>query len=239
MPGQVRSVVHISAIILLLVTAAVTGAWQRMSIAAAPELPQCPPVPPVVIDPGHGGMDGGTNVPGMLEKEIVLDIALRTRTYLERNNVPVLLTRSDDSYLGGKFGPGSLRRDLNYRIRVANHCQAVFMLSLHVNSAGRGSPERGMMLFYQPGRPGRDAAYAFDDILRRWPLHERRERPIPRSDLAVLKTKAPAVLVELGFITNDADRQKLADSAYREQVAQALAAACGAIYHKWVKNGLS
>lgn len=224
-------------LVFLATFAAAGGAWRSFSVSATPSLPECPDSPPIVLDPGHGGMDGGANVPGLLEKEIVLDIALRTKPYLERNKIPVVLTRSDDSYLGGRFGPGSLRRDLNYRIRVANHCRAALMLSLHVNSAGRGSPERGMMLFYQPGRPGRDAAYILDDVMRRWPLHQRQEKPIPRTDFAVLKTRAPAVLVELGFITNDADRALLADAAYREKAAQALAAACGAIYHKWLKNG--
>lgn len=197
-------------------------------------MPDCPAGRPIVIDPGHGGIDGGANLPGVLEKEIVLDIALRTQKYLERNKVPVVLTRATDTDLGGSHDLGRLRRDLNYRIRVANHCQAAFLLSLHVNSA-RNATEQGMMFFYQPSRLGRDAAYLFDDILRRWPLHERRERPWPRPNFAVLKTRAPALLVELGFLTNELDRQRLTDSAYREQVAQALASGCSAIYHQWVK----
>ena len=201
---------------------------------SARAMPECPQTVPIVIDPGHDGIDGGTNVPGMLEKEIVLDIALRTRALLERQGIPVVMTRAEDVDLGGDNDMGRLRRDLNYRIRVANHCRAGFMLSLHVNST-RDSRSRGMTVFYQPSRAGRDAAYLFDDVLRRWPLHERRERPIPRKDFAVLKTKAPAVLVELGFMTNVQDRLLLADPLYRENVAKALASACGAIYHQWLK----
>lgn len=222
-------------ITVLTVTAAAGGAL-RGRVSDARAMPECPDRPAIVIDPGHGGIDGGANVPGLTEKEIVLDVALRTRTYLDRYKVPVLLTRSDDSYLGGEFGPGSLRRDLNYRIRVANHCKAAFMLSLHVNSA-RTTAERGMIVFYQPSRIGRDAAHLFDDILRRWPVHSRREAPIPRRDFAVLKTRAPAILVEIGFITNPEDRALLADAAYREKVAQALSSGCAAIYQQWLKQG--
>jgi N-acetylmuramoyl-L-alanine amidase len=216
------------------VAAATAGLQSIQSRAVA--MPECPDGPVIVIDPGHGGIDGGTNVPGLLEKEITLDVALRTKAYLDRFKVPVVLTRSDDSYLGGEFGPGSLRRDLNFRIRVANHCQAGMMLSLHVNHT-RDSNSRGMLVLYQPTRAGRDAAFLFDDILRRWPLHQRRERPIPRRDLAVLKTKAPAILVEMGFISNEADRQLLADPAYREKIAQAMASGCAAIYQQWLKHG--
>jgi N-acetylmuramoyl-L-alanine amidase len=199
-------------------------------------MPECPGGHPVVIDPGHGGIDGGTNVPGMLEKDVVLDVALRTKQYLDKYQVPALLTRSDDVQLGGAIDRGRLRRDLNYRIAAANHCQASLMLSLHVNST-RNTAERGVMVFYQPSRASRDAAYLFDESLRRWPVHERRERPIPRTNLAVLKTKAPSLLIELGFITNSADRQLLSDPAYREKLAQALSSSTAAIYHKWLKQG--
>lgn len=207
--------------------------WQD---AAGQALPACPAGRPILLDPGHGGIDGGANVPGMLEKEIVLDIALRTARYLEHYKVPVLLTRTADVDLGGAHDSGRLRRDLIYRIRVANHCRAALMLSLHVNSA-RAASERGMMLFYQASRPSRDAAGLLADVLRRWPVHSRAEPPYAR-DFAVLRwSKAPAVLVELGFITNAQDRLLLADSAYREEVARALASACVAIYHQWMKQG--
>lgn len=213
-----------------------TFAWSIGDHRTARAMPVCPEGAPVVIDPGHGGVDGGTNVPGLLEKDVVLDVALRTRKYLEQRNIPVLLTRDSDTGLGGTFDGGHLRRDLNYRVRAANHCRAAFMLSLHVNHT-QSTTSRGMIVFYQPTRAGRDAAHVFDDILRRWPLHERKERPIPRKDFAVLKTKAPAVLVELGFISNEADRRLLADPAYREKLAQALSSGCATIYHQWIKNG--
>lgn len=213
------------------------GAWSLSGTGNAEPPIACPERPAILLDPGHGGIDGGTNRDGVLEKEIVLDIALRMEKYLTNNQIPVMFTRTTDADLGGRNDGGRLRRDLNHRIRMANQCRAVFLLSIHVNSASTES-ERGMMLFYQPTPWGRDAGYLFDDILRRWPLHERRERPHPRNDFAVLRwTKAPAVLVELGFITNQNDRQKLMNAEYREQIAQALAAGCGAIYHQWVKQG--
>lgn len=206
--------------------------YQQTALA----MPDCPDGRPIVIDPGHGGIDGGTNVPGLLEKDIVLDVALRTKQALDKYQVPVVLTRSEDVDLGGEYDSGRLRRDLNYRIQAANHCQASLMLSLHVNSTGN-SAERGVMVFYQTSRASRDAAYLYEDVLRRWPVHERQERPIPRTNLAVLKTKAPAVLIELGFITNSADRELLRDPAYREKLAQALSSSTAAIYHKWLKQG--
>jgi N-acetylmuramoyl-L-alanine amidase len=240
LPGEavaVRRRMAWAAVVLIIVGLAGFGLRSAVGRTTGEPPIICPDTPPILLDPGHGGIDGGANRDGMLEKEIVLDIALRTARYLERNKIPVMLTRTEDVDLGGHYDGGRLRRDLNHRIRVANQCQAVFLLSIHVNSA-RNENERGMMVFYQPSPWGRDAAFLFDDILRRWPLHERREPPHPRGDFAVLHwTKAPAVLVELGFITHPEDRQSLADSGYREGVAQALAAGCGAIYHQWVDHG--
>ncbi|MFZ5815490.1 MAG: N-acetylmuramoyl-L-alanine amidase family protein [Bacillota bacterium] len=226
------------AVAAVLVAGGLGTGWQRVSGRESGEPPIiCPERPPVLLDPGHGGIDGGATREGMLEKEIVLDIAQRTARYLERNRIPVMLTRNADLDLGGRNDGGRLRRDLNHRIRIGNRCRAVFVLSIHVNSASNPA-ERGMMLFYQPSPWARDAAFLFHDILLRSALHQRRERPHPRGDFALLRwSKAPAILVEVGFVTHPADRERLADPAYREQVAQALAAGCAAIYHQWVKAG--
>jgi N-acetylmuramoyl-L-alanine amidase len=230
-PGRGRWAVVLALAGLVLIVGFFAGDRARMVRA----MPECPPERPIVIDPGHGGLDGGTNVPTLLEKDVVLDVALRTRTFLEQAQIPVLLTRSTDVDLGGKHDGGRLRRDLNYRIRLANHCRAALMLSLHVNSTGNQA-ERGMIIFYQGSRLSRDAAYFFDQTLRSGQLHNRQESPYPRTDFAVLRgTKAPAILVEMGFITNAADRELLSDSVYREIVAQSLSAACSEIYQKWLK----
>lgn len=236
---MVRDRRRLAWLMMVILTGGLLGyGWRFASGGEATEPTiECSSVGAILLDPGHGGIDGGANRGEMLEKEIVLDIALRTERYLRANKIPTLLTRTTDVDLGGRYDGGRLRRDLNHRIRLANRCQAAFVLSIHVNSAANPS-EQGMMLFYQPSPWGRDAAFLFDDILRRWPLHQRRERPHPRGDFAILRwSKAPAVLVELGFISHSEDRQRLADPAYREQVAQALAAGCGAIWKQWVKQG--
>jgi len=225
-------------IALLVVTAVVFGGTVLLKSWNSPvgATPQCPQGRPIVLDPGHGGIDGGTNVLGLKEKDLVLDVALRTARLLEARRVPVVLTRSADVDLGGPHDSGRLSRDLTQRVRIANLCQASFMLSLHINSASTPA-ERGVILFYQPSGPSRDAAYFIDDALRRSLGHGRLEMPHPRGTWAVLRrTKAPAVLVELGFITSAADRAQLNDAAYREQIAQILANSCAVLYQIWVQQ---
>jgi N-acetylmuramoyl-L-alanine amidase len=80
----------------------------------------------IVLDPGHGGHDtGAIGAGGLMEKDVVLDLALRLRKLLiERLGVRVLLTRDDDAFVS-----------LPDRTALANHAKADFMVSLHVNAA--------------------------------------------------------------------------------------------------------
>lgn len=188
--------------------------------------------PPIMLDPGHGGIDGGANREGLLEKEITLDVALRTRRHLQGLGVPVQMTREQDQDLGGPAGGGRHRRDLAERVRRTRECGAAVLVSLHVNSA-RNPAERGMLFFYQRGdSEGERLARAVAAALAS--LHGRKEPPIPRENLYLLRNcQIPAVLVEMGFLTNPADRALLADPAYRERVALALALALKGYYAEW------
>lgn len=189
----------------------------------------CPPGSPVIIDPGHGGLDGGAAAGGAVEKELVLDISLRLRDELQKRGVPVVLTRSTD------VGFGPTRTDLKYRASVANQCKASLFLSIHINSVPN-TKQRGMVVFYGAGRPSRDAAILFDRMMREAGLHRRQEPPRLNDSFVVINsTAAPALLLELGFLTNPEDRANLQTVAYRQQVAKVLAEAAAKIYHSWVE----
>lgn len=210
------------------------GPWPPgLPLPVRPAVTDGAPLPPpsarttvVMIDPGHGGVDGGAGAAGMLEKEITLDVALRLRQHLTALGVAAHLTRSDDTDLGGGADAprGRHRRDLQERARRARESGATLLVSLHVNSA-RTPSEEGMLFFYQHDRPdGRALAQLLYRALL--PLQPRREPPIGRRNLYVLRESGiPAVLIELGFITNVADRARLADPGYRDRVALAIALA--------------
>ncbi|MCG0239174.1 MAG: N-acetylmuramoyl-L-alanine amidase [Firmicutes bacterium] len=190
--------------------------------------------PPVMLDPGHGGIDGGASREGMLEKAITLDVALRTRRHLEAFGVPVRLTREEDVDLGGPPGSGRHGRDLAERVRRTREAGAALVVSLHVNST-RDPEEAGMMFFYLRGSAeGERLARSLAGALAS--LHRRREEPVPRENLYVLsRAGVPAVLIELGFLTNPGDRERLGDPHYREQVALRLALALQAYYRQLQK----
>lgn len=195
----------------------------------------CPEGHPIVIDPGHGGIDGGTGAAGMLEKDVVLDISLRAQRYLNQFEVPVVLTRTTDVDLGGRYDGGRLKRDLTYRARLANQCQASLLVSLHINSS-RSASESGMLIFYQRGSTAsRDAGVLFDRVFKSRGLHSRNEPAYANNTFFVLRaSRGPSVLLEMGFVTHQEDRAKLADEAYREKLGQSIAHVCLALYRQWV-----
>ena len=107
--------------------------------------------PVVVVDPGHGGVDGGTSdQEGTLEKDINLAIALRLRDHLRAGGVKVVMTRTTDTDLS-PFRPGKSgrhRRDLAARIEKARNTRAVCLISIHCDWAG--DKDGGAVVFYNP-----------------------------------------------------------------------------------------
>ncbi len=194
----------------------------------------------VVIDPGHGGDDPGmVGVSGTLEKDVNLDIAKALRDALRRRDFQVVLTRDDDRLLG-----------LDARAELANRAGGDLFLSLHANGWFNGRASGVETFFLDPAAPAREHDEAGDsgDFV---PWHRVQEAHLGRSsDLAELVQEAlgdrqgvrdrgvrraglrvlrgvdmPAVLVEMGFLSNATDERRLLDRDYQKELAEALAEA--------------
>ena len=179
----------------------------------------------VVIDPGHGGPDpGAIGRSGLREKELVLEIAFHLRRLLGRAGVYVTMTRETDRDFGGEE-PGSFlarkRRDLVYRVDLANRYRADVYLSIHANSIP--NPQwSGAQVFYNPARPfARDLAASLQSAFAaHLGPNFRLTKP---GDYRVLNdTTMPAAMVEVGFLSNPAEEALLATPDYRLKVAEAI-----------------
>ncbi len=190
----------------------------------------------VVIDAGHGGKDVGAlgkddegNVlldgngdPLIQEKDLNLYIAQKIRDYLVADGIKVVMTRDDDTF------EGTNTENLLARANLANNINASLFLSVHNNSSV--SPKaNGTEVCYTPNSSGaygitsmEFAKKILDPLVRATGLTNRGLSSRP--NLAVLKyTKMPAVLIECGFITNEADRQVLTDTNKLDNIAQSVA----------------
>lgn len=168
----------------------------------------------IVIDPGHGGNDPGAISPNLKlkEKDIVLDVSLKLKKLLEKEGFKVYMTRDDDNYIG-----------LYDRTDIANELGADVFVSIHANANDNRDVE-GIQVLYYPDDPTRDnktfANVMMDALVKG--LDAQDKGIIPRPNLVVPReTKMPAVLLELGFLTNSKEEQLLNMSEYRDKAAEA------------------
>ena len=164
----------------------------------------------VVIDPGHGGNDKGSNWYGVYEKKLSLDLSKRVQRILKSKGIPAVLTRSSDTYVS-----------LDNRAAIANRKSHSIFVSLHFNGHSNTS-YTGIESFYFPGSSkGRQLAGKIQHELGNRILT--RSRGIKASRLKVLRlTKGPAVLIECGFLSNPWERKRCNSAWLREIIAEEI-----------------
>jgi N-acetylmuramoyl-L-alanine amidase len=180
--------------------------------------------PVVVVDPGHGGVDGGTSdQEGTLEKDINLAIALRLRDHLRAGGVKVVMTRTTDTDLS-PFRPGKSgrhRRDLAARIEKARNTRAVCLISIHCDWAG-DKKRRGAVVFYNPrNNTGKELACAIQEELNR--IQAVPQKAAPGNFFILNQSGLTAVLVEAGFLSHPEEARLLGTPVYQDRLARAIA----------------
>ena len=167
-------------------------------------------MPTVILDPGHGGMDPGAVYQGRQEKDDNLRRALAVCELLAVQGVDVLYTRTDDVY------------DSPYRkAMIANESGADYLISFHRNASPNAGSASGIETLVYADR-GVAAQMARDINRELAALGFRDIGVIERPGLAILRrSRMPAVLIETGFIDNEADNLKFDDEF--EEIAEAIA----------------
>jgi len=166
---------------------------------------------PVVIDAGHGGRDPGAGHNGCTEKEIVLYVAMQTAEMLRASGVEVHLTRSSDEFI-----------ELNDRAALADRVNAKLFVSIHCDAAANRSA-RGFTIYTPKTRVGQTQALA-SAIEKTMSATGQPSRGVRAAGYRVLlRTSCPAVLLELGFLTNSYDAKLLSRSSHQRTLARATA----------------
>ncbi len=165
----------------------------------------------VLIDPGHGGTDPGAVKDGVYEKDMNLDIALRLSQLLDASGARLVMTRDDDSSV-----------QLSDRSQMANEAMPDAIISIHCNSTTWDIFPSGTETYYSSTPPYSQelAALVHTCVVRELQLMDRKVR---RGDYHMVReTRAPAVLVEVAFMSNGVDLQKLRDPAFRQKAAAGM-----------------
>ncbi|QEK13430.1 N-acetylmuramoyl-L-alanine amidase [Crassaminicella thermophila] len=186
----------------------------------------------IVIDPGHGGIDGGTSDRfGLLEKHINLDVALKLRNRLRNKNFRVIMTRNKDVSLENKshINDSRYKKDLDARKKIINNSGAAIFVSIHVNADPNSTKTRGVEIFYYPTSVesenlAREISTSINYIVYKNFLNENHiKAKVIGEDYYVLReTKIPGVLIEMGYITNTVDKKLLKSEKYKNKMAIAI-----------------
>jgi N-acetylmuramoyl-L-alanine amidase len=179
----------------------------------------------ILIDPGHGGPDGGAGDEDALEKEIALSVSLKLREYLQEQGALVLMTREEDKDLAGDDVKGYSRRkveDLKKRLEVINKSDIDFFISIHLNSipSARWS---GAQTFYYPQFKENERAAKFIQDELKYNLENTKREAKPINHVYILKkAEKPGVLVEIGFLSNPAEKENLKKDSYQNKITASI-----------------
>lgn len=174
----------------------------------------------IVLDPGHGGHDVGTqsiSKPRYQEKSLNLVTANFVKHYLQQLGYRILLTRHDDTFVS-----------LEKRAEIANEQKPTLFVSIHYNSAPSAEAQGVEVFFYQSkenkSRTTQSKRLA-QCILKHVLSHTKaKSRGVKHGNFAVIReTNMPAVLIEGGFVTNESELQNLKDPTYLKKLAWGIA----------------
>jgi N-acetylmuramoyl-L-alanine amidase len=181
----------------------------------------------VVIDVGHGGIDSGTKFGELLEKHVNLEIALKLYEQLKKSGVRTAINRTTDYALSDDNDWLRSRsrhlRDLSQRKLIAEALQPKLVVSLHTNWA-KGPSKTGASVLFQMNPQSHVAAHLIQHRLNG--LYGKNEIPYLGKPFYLLNhSPCPAVIVEMGFISNSSDRTRLTTQAKQQEMAEAIASA--------------
>ena len=186
----------------------------------------------VVIDPGHGGEDGGAVSPGgVAESQINLAVSLRVSSLLRFAGRRTLLTRSEDVTICDEGLDTMHQRkvsDLKNRVGLVEASEAAVLLSIHQNSLPSSPVTHGAQVFWNRQEGAEALAGSIQEALNAGinAGNEKHPRQIPDSIYLMKNISAPGVLVECGFLSNGPETERLQDPAYQLRLAAAIAAGC-------------
>lgn len=176
----------------------------------------------VVLDPGHGGVDEGCARGGVREKEVNLSIALRVRERLKKLGYQVVMTRDADESMS-----------LGERIQAGEEARGDIYVSIHQNSSNL-SKVNGLEIYYSAQNAESDSKRLSElihqDVLSNTGAKAR--SIFEWEEIRVIReAEMPACLIETGFLTNAAERRRLADPSYQDQMADGIAAGIDRYFH--------
>lgn len=195
----------------------------------------------ILIDAGHGGMDGGTSSKnGTLEKNINLSIAIKLKEKLQKLGYEVVMTREEDTGLYSRSGTirESYTEDLKKRCNLKKSSNCDMLISIHLNYFTE-SKYYGAQVWYSNYKDSSILAAVTQKNLRidLDPSNKRVQKPA-KNAYRILRENdiMPSVIVECGFLSNYEEEQKLKSDEYQQKIAESISKSIGEFYNSTYKE---
>lgn len=178
----------------------------------------------ILIDAGHGGTDPGkVSSDKTLEKDVNLEIAKELGNYLKKQGMEVYYTRQTDCGLYGKNSKNKKAEDMYKRCQIAENVQPDLMISIHQNSYTDSGVCGAQVFYYETSEKSKRLGEAIQEGLIECadPANHRKVKA-NKSYYILKKTVCPTVIVECGFLSNEAECQKLKTPTYQKKLIKGM-----------------
>lgn len=188
----------------------------------------------VIIDAGHGGVDGGaTSCTGVLESHMNLEIALRLEPLMNLLGIDTVMIRTTDCsiYTQGETIAAKKISDLKERVRIVNSANNAILVSIHQNHF-TDEKYSGAQVFYAPTAGSQELAGALQStFVKTINIGSKRLSKKASGVYLLQKIECTGVLIECGFLSNHEEEARLRDKAYQNKLISVIAAVCSTQLH--------
>lgn len=177
----------------------------------------------IIIDPGHGGKDPGkVGTAGSLEKELNLKIALYLKDILEKQDMKVIMTRTEDNDLS-KTSTNFKISDMKERVALIRKNNADLVISIHQNSYTSADIYGAQCFYHTNSTEGKKLAATIQNQIITSTNQTKIREIKGNNDYYLLKhSSIPTVIVECGFLSNPQEEQLLLTDEYQRKMAWAI-----------------
>lgn len=178
----------------------------------------------VVLDAGHGSSDSGkVGINGVLEKDINLSISKKTKKYLEKKGIRVIMTRDKDESLAEGEKSNRKVQDMKARVKRINDTKPDLAVSIHQNSYHEESIHGAQVFYYEHSESGEKDARILQEALLAVDPDNTRQVKANTTYYLLKRTEVPILIIECGFLSNQEEAEKLASEDYQKEIAKAIA----------------
>jgi len=226
MEKRVKYLTLLPVYVLLLIGFLLLSIWGSNAVTVLSENAPVMDRKTVIIDAGHGGVDGGaTSCTGVLESNFNLEIALRLRDFMELLGIQTVMIRETDCsvYTQGQTIAQKKVSDLKERVRIVNSAENATLVSIHQNLFP-DAKYSGAQVFYAPTEGSQIFAKKMQSAFIN-SVNPDSHRQAKSADGIYLMQhiNCPGILIECGFLSNPMEEYLLRDASYQKKLCAVIA----------------